>query len=310
MRKYKDEPGVLAWGLGNEMESDGNDTPEMWKAVGALAAKVKELDPNHPTVTVVAEISASKLDNIRRYAPAVDILGVNSYGGAATVSQRLAEAGWTKPFIVTEFGPPGPWESQKTSWGAPVEPTSTQKARDYKRAYTNAVLGASGRCLGSYAFLWGSKDEGTATWFGMLMPGTLETLGAVDAVSELWTGARPKSAAPEIQGFDFGAARSTAAPGSPLKACVRASGSGGAPVAATWRLFKEVPGAPDLLAASDQRAAPCVSFPAPSETGAYRLYVELRDGRGGGATANEAVPGQVDQRPRRDGRSPPGIIAP
>jgi len=186
--KYKDEPGVLAWGLGNEMEAGDNDTPDLWKAVDALALKIKEVDPAHPTVTVVAEVSASKLENIRRYAPAVDILGVNSYGGAATLAQRLADAGWTKPYIVTEFGPRGPWESAKTSWGAPLEPTSTQKADVYRRSYSAAVLGASGRCIGSYAFDWGYKYEGTATWFGMLMPQTLETLAAVDAVGELWTG--------------------------------------------------------------------------------------------------------------------------
>jgi hypothetical protein len=283
--KYKNEPGVLAWGLGNEMEVD-NDTPELWKAVNALARMIKEVDPAHPSVTVVAEVSASKLENIRRYAPAVDILGVNSYGGAATLAQRLADAGWTKPYIVTEFGPRGPWESPKTSWGAPLEPTSTQKADTYRRSYAAAVAGAAGRCLGSYAFDWGYKYEGTATWFGMLMPESLETLGAVDAVSESWTGARPGNVAPEIQSLDFKSSGGTVAPGAELTACVKASDPDGDSIAATWRLRKDVRDAPDLLAGADAPAALCVSFRAPPEPGGYRLYVELRDGRGHGATAN------------------------
>ena len=286
VRKYKDEPGVLAWGLGNEMELDDNDTPELWKAVGALARAVKELDPNHPTVTVVAEISAAKLENIRRYAPDIDILGVNSYGGGASLPQRLAEAGWTKPYIVTEFGPPGPWESPKTSWGAPVELTSTQKTDAYRRTYVNSVLDAPGRCLGSYAFAWGYKDEGSATWFGLLMPGTLETLGAVDALSELWTGSRPKNVAPEIQSFDFNASGLTVAPGADLRACVEASDPDGDPVTAAWRLSPDVKDSPDILASSAERTGLCVSLSAPADPGAYRLYVELRDGRGHGATAN------------------------
>jgi hypothetical protein len=286
VRQYKDEPGILAWGLGNEMETD-NDTPELWKAVGALAARVKALDPDHPTVTVVAEISAAKLAHIREYAPDIDILGVNSYGGALTVSDRLEAGGWTKPYIITEFGPSGPWESAKTSWGAGVEPTSTQKAVQYRRAYTNAVLQAPGRCLGSYAFLWGYKYEGSATWFGMLMPRTQETLGAVDVMTELWSGSRPNNSAPVIESFDFYSSQRSVAAGAGLQACVKASDPDGDALETTWRLTADKQDAPDLLAASTpERSGPCVSFPAPSEPGAYRLYVELRDGRGHGATAN------------------------
>lgn len=283
--KYKDEPALLAWGVGNEMEA-GNDTPELWKAVNALAEKIKEIDPAHPTVTVVAEISASKLDNIRRYAPAIDILGVNAYGSAATLSRRLADAGWTKPYILTEFGPPGPWESAKTPWGAPLELTSTRKADVYRRSYEGSVLGAPGRCLGSYAFQWGFKQEGSATWFGMLMPDTLETLGAVDAVSQEWTGRRPDNVAPEIAALDFKETGREVDPAAPLKACVRASDPDGDPIAATWRLRKDVKDAPDLLAGASAAAGPCAAFAAPFEPGPYRLYVELRDGRGHGATAS------------------------
>lgn len=286
VRQYKDRPGVLAWGLGNEMEADGNDTPEMWRSVEALAAAVKALDPNHPTVTVVADVTPGKLDNIRRYAPDIDILGVNSYGGAPSVAQRLADGGWTKPYLLTEFGPSGPWETEKTSWGAPVELTSTQKARVYARAYAKAVVDAPGRCLGSYAFAWGFKYEGTATWFGMLMPDTLETLGAVDAISQLWTGRRPDNLAPEVQPLDFPAARNAVSAGSAQKACVKASDPDDDLLSFVWRLTKDENGAPDLLASAPDRTATCVSFSAPADAGAYRLYAEVRDGRGHGATAN------------------------
>jgi hypothetical protein len=72
--------------------------------------------------------------------------------------------------VITEFGPPGPWEVRKTSWGAPVEPTSTEKAKIYLRNHSGAIAAESAQCLGSYAFLWGHKQEATATWFGMFLP--------------------------------------------------------------------------------------------------------------------------------------------
>ena len=56
VRKYKDCPALLVWGLGNEMEgptSDGRDA-QVWKELNKLAAIVKEEDPHHPVMTVIA----------------------------------------------------------------------------------------------------------------------------------------------------------------------------------------------------------------------------------------------------------------
>jgi len=283
VRRYKDDPSVLAWGLGNETESD-DDTPALWTAIGALAREVKRLDPDHPTVVVVAEISPDKIEHIRAYAPDVDILGVNSYASLPTLARRLADAGWTKPYIVTEFGPRGPWESPRTSWGAPIEQTSAEKADSYRRGYEASIAGAPGRCLGSYAFLWGSKDEGSATWFGMLMPGTLETLPAVDAVSALWTGRAVADPAPEIRALALDGPADRVAPGAPARACADASTRGGTPVARSWRLRRDDADAEDLAPAPVDDGARCATFTAPEATGSYRLYLEVRDGRGHGAT--------------------------
>ena len=60
--------------------------------------------------------------------------------------------------IVTEFGPPGVWETKKNAWGSAPEFTSTEKADYYKKGYEGAVLGSKGLCLGSYAFVWGAKE--------------------------------------------------------------------------------------------------------------------------------------------------------
>jgi hypothetical protein len=122
---------------------------------------VKQVDPNHPTVTVIAELGGDniKAKQVKALCPSIDILGVNSYGGATSVPTRLKSAGWTKPYLITEFGPNGPWEVGKAPWGAPLEPTSTQKARDYAARYASGVAAQKGWCLGSYVFSGAIKSR-------------------------------------------------------------------------------------------------------------------------------------------------------
>ena len=164
--RYKDHPAVLLWGIGNEMEGfESGDNPAIWKAVNDIAAMIKQLDPHHPTMSTTAEIGGGRIASVHKRSPAIDIHGINSYGGALSLAQRLRAGGATKPYILTEFGPPGTWETGKSAWGAPYELTSTDKAAYYAKAYKSAVSDASGQAQGSYAFNWGFKMEATATWF-------------------------------------------------------------------------------------------------------------------------------------------------
>ena len=196
--RYKDHPAVLLWGIGNEMEGyEKGDNAAIWSAVNSIAAMAKKLDPNHPTMTVVAEIGGDRVKNIHRLCPEIDIVGINSYGGAATLPERYRKAGGTKPYILTEFGPPGSWETKKNTWGSFPELTSTEKAERYRQVYKAAIETPKGVCLGGYAFLWGHKQEATATWFGALLPDG--TAGRVDALSEAWTGKPPKNRCPIIK---------------------------------------------------------------------------------------------------------------
>ena len=68
--KFKDHPAVLAWGVGNEMEGyDAGDNAAIWSHVEAVAAMIKRLDPDHPTMTVIAEIGGRKLESIHKLCP-------------------------------------------------------------------------------------------------------------------------------------------------------------------------------------------------------------------------------------------------
>ncbi|MBT8098688.1 MAG: hypothetical protein KJO82_03005 [Gammaproteobacteria bacterium] len=159
--RYKDHPALLLWGVGNEMEGfESGDDPVIWKAVNDVAAMIKKLDPHHPTMTVTAEIGGGRIEMVHKHTPAIDIHGINSYGGAASIGKRMKEGGATKPYVITEFGPPGTWEVPTTDWGAPYEPTSTEKAEAYRQSYQQSILDNPGMALGAYAFLWGAKMEG------------------------------------------------------------------------------------------------------------------------------------------------------
>ncbi len=161
--KYKDHPAVLLWGIGNEMEGfESGDNPAIWEAVNEIAAMVKKIDPLHPTMTVTAEIGGERIKYIHQRCPAIDIHGINSYGGALSLARRYREGGASKPYVLTEFGPAGSWESEKNEWGAPIELTSTEKAASYRRNYEAAVLNVPGIALGSYVFTWGFKMEATS----------------------------------------------------------------------------------------------------------------------------------------------------
>ena len=293
----KDHPNLLSYGLGNEMETGREADPTVWRVVGELAALIHKMDPAHPVVTVVADFSPAKIAAIRQYAPAVDILGVNSYGGAPSVPERLKAAGWTKPYLLTEFGPNGPWEVGKTPWGAAEEPTSSQKMGSYANAYRKGVLAAPGRCLGSFAFLWGHKQEETLTWFGMFLPGSTpekpEPIETVAAMSALWEG-KPL---PEgrIKAFSVDADGKPVRPGETITAELQPLSK--KTVTVEWTMRRETANKANM--GTGEKTEPVVmrsvvsaagthtaAVPAPKEPGAYRLYGFLRDGSGFVGTAN------------------------
>ncbi len=293
IRKYKDDPSVLMWALGNEMEGDGTH-PEIWKAIDDLAVAAKAIDPNHPTMTVIAELGAVKLASIDKFCPHIDVVGVNSYGGGPSVGDRIAKAGFSRPYVVTEFGPPGQWECAKTGWGAPIELSSTAKEKSYRETYVQSVLGHPAACLGSYAFLWGNKQEATATWFGLLLPDK-SRLGPTDVMQELWSGKAPTVRCPAIASlkvhggplFDPGATvgcdLKLRSPGARVKWVLQAEtterGSGGSD--------EQVPKTyPEAIKSSNAHHA---SVKLPSRSGGFRVFAYVSDGQGRAATVNVPI---------------------
>ena len=118
VEKYRSHPALLCWALGNEMEDAQGKNGAVWTAINSLAVMVKQLDPHHPTMTVIAEIGGDKVKNIHRLCPEIDLIGINSYAGSVSLPERYRKAGGTKPYLLTEYGPAGIWEIKRDALGA------------------------------------------------------------------------------------------------------------------------------------------------------------------------------------------------
>ena len=124
---HRDHPALLAWGVGNEAEGDGTNTA-YWQQLDRLAQLVKELDPAHPTFTAIAGMNPVKAAGLDTHVPHLDFVGINSYGAIFSLRKHLSKMGWKRPWMLTEWGPQGFWERPKTTFGAPLEQTSSEKA--------------------------------------------------------------------------------------------------------------------------------------------------------------------------------------
>lgn len=303
--RYKDHPAVLLWGIGNEMEGfENGDNPVIWKAVNDVAAMVKELDPHHPTMTVTTFVHGERIEYLHKRSPAIDIHGVNAYGGASIIAERLREGGATKPFVLTEFGPVGSWEMPKTEWGAPYEQTSTDKAKFYKQSYEQGIIAEPGLALGSYAFLWASKMEATETWFGMFLEDGAKT-GAVDVMTELWSGSPPEDLSPTVEPLSL-EGNAQVDPGAEVSVKSHVEDPEGSELSVRWVLRPEAaeyatggdfrPNLADIDGVVIESSVEGVRLRMPEEPGPYRLFLYAYDAAGNAATAN--VPLLVKGEPR------------
>ena len=298
VRRYKDHPAILAWGLGNEVELHVPEEMQksIWKELDILAEMVKSLDGNHPVVTSIAGCSSEKISSIKRYYPACDILGVNGYGFAPKVGEYLLKYGWKKPYMITEFGPLGTWETgRKSDWGALVEENSHQKAKRYLKAYLSAMNESPNYCLGVFPFFWDSKQETTATWFGMFLKDGAR-LEAVDAMAYGWSGRYPKNRVPEIHSIESSAKLKEIAACSIHTAKIQVVDHENDLIKYRWVImdeskvksaggdFEPTPKSyPGLII---ETGGPQVKFKAPIKRGPYRLFAYVEDYNKGAATVN------------------------
>ncbi len=290
VRKYKDHPALLMWGIGNEYELEYSNT-KVWKAVNDIALMVKSEDPNHPTSTVTAGTNDIKVGFIQREMTAIDIYGINTYGDIGNVASVLAKAKFDRAYMITEWGPNGHWESPKTRWGASIEQTSTEKAAVYLERYQKYIWDERKQCLGSFAFLWGQKQEYTSSWYGLFTEDG-EATEALDVLQYDWTGAYAENRSPSIDSLRINGAsieKNIIFNGNErIQFNVYASDLNQDKLNYSWELYPE---STDLKSGGDAENKPVsilgrlskknsagVELKTPTREGKYRLFVTVTDG--------------------------------
>jgi hypothetical protein len=297
VRKYRNHPALLAWGIGNELNLEYKN-PKVWDAVNDIAKMIHQEDPDHLVTTMLAGINKKEVDYIKARCPGLDLLSVQVYGGLAKVPQQIRATGWNGPYMVTEWGPTGHWESLQTPWKASIEETSSEKAAVYKSRYEASVK-QDKHCIGSYVFLWGQKQERTPTWYGLFTEKGEES-EVVDVMQYLWTGKWPANRAPHLDSvlLDHKKAKDMIylQPNQTYPVSVFAHDPDQDKLVARWELLPE---STDLKNGGDRESRP-VAIPSsvtggtldktllktPGKEGAYRLFLYLSDGHNKVATAN------------------------
>lgn len=295
----KEHPALIIWGIGNELNHHA-ENPKVWDAVNAISKMIHEIDPHHLTTTPLAGMHPEDVQLIRERASDLDLLSVQMYGEVEILPEQIEKSGWDGPLMVTEWGATGYWEVGKTEWGAPVENNSTVKADFYRSRYRQAIESQNQQIVGSFVFLWGQKQERTPTWFGMFMPDGRET-ESVDAMHYIWKGTWPDNRAPRINSFilegkePFDNIKLDAS--GQYSAAIDISEPDEDPMTFRWEIMKEssskatggdreeVPERiPGLFPETAEQAS--VTFTAPSEKGAYRLFIYVDDDHEHTAHAN------------------------
>ena len=248
-------------------------------------------DPNHPTSTVTAGTNAEKLEFVMEELSEIDIYGINTYADVVNVKSVLDKGDFDKPYMITEWGPTGHWEIEKTMWGSSIEQNSTVKAASYLNRYLENIDPNKSNCMGSFAFLWGQKQEYTSTWYGLFGENGMPT-EAIDVLQFCWTNEYPENRAPSIEKILFNNSEDLKniilAPSHSYDVEVFAEDLNNDDINFKWELYPE---STDLKTGGDVEGKPpiipgkikgvnssSIKIKTPRDEGRYRLFVFIDDG--------------------------------
>lgn len=202
VRKYKNHPAVLSWGVGNEVYLNIATDPEKLaysKLLERICAKIKAQDSEHPITSV--EAWTFGMDWWNKYVPSIDIYGLNSYGpGVGFLQKELDDRGIDKPYMITEFGVTGEWDIKEKQHGIIVEPNDQQKYDAIAKGYHDWIANKPS-CLGVYVFHYANGHTHGSPWLhthhnGMTRP-------QYWAIREAYTGEKPRNYVPKIGTFEL-----------------------------------------------------------------------------------------------------------
>jgi len=296
--KFKDHPSVLAWSIGNEtwgLLKHRFTKPYLTKVrqyyvglIEHLARRIHELDPSHPVFSCMEHEESWLPGELAAYhdaAPSIDVIGINSYykEQISTLHQLTWQFDSLRPYLVSEFGPSGYWNSNYNNScnGSLVEEKEYEKAEWYKEQWFNYVLGHRGRNIGGFAYCWHDRMEGSNTWFGLS-----DYKGRVKpsyySLKKAWTGYSP-DLLPQFTIQSPGKLQ----PGKEYEFIALANKRHKGELNYEWHLRKdEYLDKVDNISDADEKK---VKVMIPEEASEYRLYLYVSDTKGNVSTASLPV---------------------
>lgn len=184
VERYKNEPVILAWNIGNESSGllkHHFAQPYLTVVRRAYMSMIEEMirrvhaiDGQRPVLTTLehAQQLPGELYAFSINVPSADVIAINSYykEQISEVHHLVHRFSPGKPYLISEFGPKGYWDQKLTDYNrymAIEEDTDKNKALLYGKEWREDVLEHKGCNIGGIAFCWQDRYEGTATWFGL-----------------------------------------------------------------------------------------------------------------------------------------------
>lgn len=303
VRVLKKHSSIIIWNIGNEPVHFSLGfwrRREAWQAIDKISRTIQEIDPDRLT-SIAVPFGKKFLIYPRLFAPSLDILGVNAFKMALSEAKfsRFCFPCWDGPFLYSEFGPQGTWQSLVNNWGVPIELSDLQK-KDHLTYMFETFKQAEPKCLGAFAFYWGNKQERTHSWYSLF---TLdgEKTPVVDELSKIWTGDYVGNRSPIIENLTLNQLFANENVSLEANEIYSAESLAKDPendsIQLTWEILREGDYMDKFYGTKEARpeimtdlivetVGNTVRFRAPREPGPYRLFVSARDNNDNCSTFN------------------------
>ncbi|HXV18811.1 MAG TPA: glycoside hydrolase family 2 TIM barrel-domain containing protein [Candidatus Omnitrophota bacterium] len=279
VRTFKDHPAVLMWNIGNEaiyFTKSKEEKIALARYLEILIQKVKILDPNHPVT--YASVNTNDLPYLKDHVPSLDIVGMNVYGSVIAAESRWKTLDFDIPYMITEFGPTGPWDASKDVNGKVQEATDYVKATQYRNLW-NTIRERRGKNVGGFSFHLGETTQESLTYWNLNDHGFKKE--SFRMMQKLYNAiVAEENHAPRVN--PISGVPNAVKPGSAMRVSVSASDPEGDPLTYSYAasttnelvmeyyVNEEVP-------IKIEGKGESVTLYAPQEPGVYRIYAFVRD---------------------------------